>query len=117
MESRPDSSAAAMAARSPAPPPPMISTSCWYASLPGILRHSFLVEVTAVAVIKGRRPVRLRLSRPEARLLYLVSAQLVMQGPRADPEELGGFLAVRRNVRQHLSDDLLFDGAEGKAQR
>src|SRR6267378_1125910 len=51
MESRPGSSAAAMAARSPAPPPPMISTSCWYASLPGILRHSFLVKVTAVAVI------------------------------------------------------------------
>src|SRR5438552_8604493 len=51
MESRPDSSAAAMAARSPAPPPPITSTSCWYASLPGILRHSFLVKVTAVAVI------------------------------------------------------------------
>src|SRR6266851_5189523 len=51
MESRPDSSTAAMAARSPAPPPPMISTSCWCASLPGILRHSFLVEVAAVAVI------------------------------------------------------------------
>src|SRR5712692_6280850 len=51
MESRPDSSTAAMAARSPAPPPPMISTSWWCASLPGILRHSFLVEVAAVAVI------------------------------------------------------------------
>src|SRR3982075_3800899 len=51
MESRPDSSAAAMAARSPAPAPPITSTACWYASLPGILRHSFLVKVTAVAVI------------------------------------------------------------------
>src|SRR6266568_1731447 len=117
MESRPDSSAAAMAARRPAPPPPITSTSCWYASLPGILRHSFLVKVTAVAIIKGRRPARFRMSRPEARLLDLVPAQLVMQSPRADPEKLGGFLAVRRNVRQHLSDDLLFDGAEGKAQR
>src|SRR5438445_12011197 len=65
MESRPDSSTAAMAARSPAPPPPMISTSCWYASLPGILRHSFLVKVTAVAVIDHDRRELLDLDAPD----------------------------------------------------
>src|SRR5216683_4430829 len=51
-----------------------------------------------------------------ASLLDLVPAQLVVQGSRADPEELGGFLAVPSDVRQHLSDDLLLDGAERQAQ-
>src|SRR5712692_2270674 len=55
IESRPDSSAAAMAARSPAPPPPITSTSCWYASLPGILRHSLLVQVAPAAVVQHNR--------------------------------------------------------------
>src|ERR1700675_5109495 len=65
MESRPDSSAAAMAARSPAPPPPITSTSCWYASLPGILRHSFLVEVAAVAVVDDDDGEALDLESPD----------------------------------------------------
>src|SRR5712691_2764906 len=51
IESRGDSSAAAMAARSPAPPPPITRRSCWYASSPGIFGHSLHVEVAAVAVV------------------------------------------------------------------
>src|SRR5207245_9078554 len=51
IESRFDSSAAAMAARSPAPPPPITSRSCWSPSSPGIAGHSFLVEVAAVVVV------------------------------------------------------------------
>src|SRR5712692_6581869 len=61
MESRWEVSAAAMAARRPAPPPPITRTSCRRPSSPGIARHSFLVEVTAIAVVHDDRGKALRL--------------------------------------------------------
>src|SRR5262249_270606 len=50
-ESRLDSSTAAIAARSPAPPPPITRMSCWYPLSPGIFRHSFLVKVAALPIV------------------------------------------------------------------
>src|SRR5262245_13173818 len=51
IESWGDASAAAMAARSPAPPPPITRMSCWSASSPGIFDPSLHVEIPAVAVV------------------------------------------------------------------
>src|SRR2546428_3612814 len=50
-ESRLDASAAAMAARSPAPPPPITRMSCWSAPSPGICRHSLRIKIAAVAIV------------------------------------------------------------------
>src|SRR5713101_8549162 len=69
-----------------------------------------------ISARRTSRSPRLRCLSTGELLLDLVPAQLVMQGPRADPEDLGGFFAVRRDVCEHLSDHLLLDGAEWQAQ-
>src|SRR5258706_2706746 len=65
-ESRLDSSTAAIAARSPAPPPPITRMSCWYPLSPGIFRHSLPVKVAAVANVCHHGPEVIHLDAANA---------------------------------------------------